>query len=76
MSYDQAPITVHPPSATGGRRVSVHTQGRDEVLGTAYSDHDVVVFLEAAGVVDPESVLDDAQWVEWLGAPAHEYGTS
>ncbi|MGV9790829.1 hypothetical protein [Streptomyces sp. NPDC003435] len=56
--------------------MSVHTQGRDEVLGTAYSDHDVVVFLEAAGVVDPESVLDDAQWVEWLGAPAHEYGTS
>ncbi|MGW4291177.1 hypothetical protein ACWEIK_30080 [Streptomyces sp. NPDC004673] len=55
--------------------MTVHAQGRDEVLGTAHSDHDVIVFLEAAGVVDPESVLNDPQWVERLGAPARKYGT-
>ncbi|MDK1348839.1 hypothetical protein QNO09_37390 [Streptomyces sp. 378] len=54
-----APIVVHLPSRTGGRSVTVHSHGRDEILGTGYSDHDLVVFLEAAGVDDPEGVLDD-----------------
>ncbi|MEW2282908.1 hypothetical protein [Streptomyces cyaneofuscatus] len=42
-------IVVHRPSVSGGRRVTVHSRGRDEILGTAYSDHDLVVFLESAG---------------------------
>lgn len=50
----------------------MHRQGRDEVLGTAYSDHDLVVFLEGAGIADPETILADPQWVEWRGGPAHE----
>ncbi|MFI9754285.1 hypothetical protein [Streptomyces collinus] len=71
-----APIFVHRPSLSGGRRVTVHSDGRDEILGTAYSDHDLVVFLEGAGVADPEAVLDDPQWVEWRGGPAHEFSAA
>jgi hypothetical protein len=68
-----APIVVHRPSLSGGRRITAHSGGRDEILGTAYSDHDVVVFLEAAGVTDPAAVLDDPRWVEWRGARAHDF---
>ncbi|MEU6578511.1 hypothetical protein [Streptomyces sp. NPDC046805] len=68
-----APVVVHRPSAAGGRRVTAHAHGRDEDLGTAYSDHDLVVFLEAAGVTDPGDVLDDPQMIDWRGAPAHHW---
>ncbi|MFJ6509315.1 hypothetical protein [Streptomyces sp. NPDC091879] len=71
-----APVVVHRPSISGGRRVSVHSHGRDEILGTAYSDHDLVVFLEAAGIPDPEVVLDDPHWVEWRDGPAHEWSAA
>ncbi|QGZ52550.1 MULTISPECIES: hypothetical protein [Streptomyces] len=54
-----APIVVHRPSPSGGRRVTARRTGRDEILGLAHSDHDRVVFLVAAGVIDPEQVLDD-----------------
>ncbi|MGW7050034.1 hypothetical protein ACWGDT_46865 [Streptomyces avermitilis] len=70
---DSAPIVVHQPSISGGRRVTVDSSGRDEILGTAYSDHDLVVFLEGAGVVEPVAILDDPQWVEWRGGDAHEF---
>lgn len=69
-----APIVVHRPGASGGRRVTVHRDGRDEILGLAHSDHDLVVFLEGAGVIDPETILDDPQWVEWRGEP-HQFDT-
>ncbi|MGW5307810.1 hypothetical protein ACWERF_28265 [Streptomyces griseoluteus] len=69
-----APIVVHRPSRTGGRRVTMHTDdGRDEILGTAYGDHDLVVFLESAGASDPEALLDDPGWVEWRGSPPHQW---
>ncbi|MFE9444883.1 hypothetical protein ACFYO2_39275 [Streptomyces sp. NPDC006602] len=68
-----APIVVHRPSISGGRRVTV---GRDEILGTAYSDHDLGVFLEGADVADPEAILDDPQWVEWRGGSAHEFSAA
>ncbi|MER7983877.1 hypothetical protein [Streptomyces sp. NPDC095817] len=71
-----APVVVHRPSISGGRRVSVHRSGRDDILGTAYSDHDLVVFLEAAGIADAEFVLDDSRWVEWRDAPAHEWSAA
>ncbi|MFD6349997.1 hypothetical protein ACFWF9_35550 [Streptomyces roseolus] len=67
------PITVHRPSSSGGRRVTVHRHGRDEILGVAYSDHDLAVFLERSGVSDPETVIDDPAWVEWRGGRAHEW---
>ncbi|MEU8672724.1 hypothetical protein [Streptomyces anulatus] len=60
-----APIVVHRPSILDGRPVTVHGRGRDEILGTVYSDHDLVVFLEGAGVAELDSILDDLQWVEW-----------
>ncbi len=71
-----APITVHRPSASGGRRVSVHRHGRDEILGLAHSDHDLIVFLEAAGIMDPEAVLDDPRWVEWRDGRAHQWSAA
>ena len=72
-SVTSAPIVVHRPSDSGGRRVTVHSSGREEILGTAFSDHDLVVFLEGAGVAEPDAILDDPQWVEWRGGPAHEF---
>ncbi|MFF9089912.1 hypothetical protein ACF1BE_26560 [Streptomyces sp. NPDC014991] len=51
----------------------MHSSGRDEILGTAYSDHDLVVFLEGAGVAEPEAILDDPQSVECRGGHAHEF---
>ncbi|MFJ4972785.1 hypothetical protein [Streptomyces sp. NPDC088755] len=72
----RAPIVVHRPSVSGGRRVTVHGRGRDEILGTAYSDHDLVVFLEGAGVTEPDSILDDPQWVEWRDGPAHLFSAA
>ncbi|MGV9761675.1 hypothetical protein ACWDUC_38555 [Streptomyces tricolor] len=71
-----APIVVHRLSSSGGRRVTVHSHGQDEILGTAYSDHDLVVFLEGAGVDDPEAIWDDPRWVEWRGGPAHEFSAA
>ncbi|MEW2079876.1 hypothetical protein AB0941_41235 [Streptomyces sp. NPDC013433] len=72
----RAPIVVHCPSLSGGGRVTVHRHGQDEILGTAYSDHDLVVFLEGADVAEPEAILDDPQWVEWCGGPAHEFSAA
>ncbi|OEJ61089.1 hypothetical protein BGM19_26820 [Streptomyces agglomeratus] len=60
-----AHLVVHRPSISGGRRLTAHRHGRDETLGTAYSDHDLVVLLEAAGVDQPDTVMDDPHWVEW-----------
>ncbi|CQR59350.1 SCJ4.29c, unknown, len: 127 aa (plasmid) [Streptomyces leeuwenhoekii] len=54
----------------------MHSGGRDEILGTPYSDLDLVVFLEGAGVVEPEAIWDDPQWVEWRGGHAHQFRTA
>ncbi|MFD3809250.1 hypothetical protein ACFWTC_38245 [Streptomyces sp. NPDC058619] len=67
------PTVVHRPSVSGGRRVTAHRHGRNEILGTAYSDHDLVVFLEAAGVDQPDAVMDDPRWVEWRGGRPHQW---
>ncbi|MFE4703123.1 hypothetical protein ACFRIC_39210 [Streptomyces sp. NPDC056738] len=48
----------------------MHSRGRDQILGIAYSDHDLVVFLENAAIPDPDEVLDDPRWVEWRGGHA------
>jgi hypothetical protein len=68
-----APIVVHRPSAPGGRRVTVRRNGRDEILGLAHSDHDLIVFLEATGIWEPELLIDDPLWVEWRGGEAHQW---
>lgn len=64
-----APIVVHPPSGTGGRRVTV----RGEILGLAHSDRDVIEFLRRVGLPDAEMLLDDPAWVRWRGGDAHHY---
>ncbi|WP_024756080.1 hypothetical protein [Streptomyces exfoliatus] len=65
-----APIVVHPPSPSGGRRVTVRQGG---ILGLAHRDADVIEFLRRAGLPDAEALLDDPHWVEWRGGSAHEY---
>ncbi|MFI0827320.1 hypothetical protein ACH4Q7_23010 [Streptomyces roseolus] len=64
-----APIVVHPPSPSGGRRVTV----RSSILGLAHSDRDVLEFLRRTGLEDADALLDDPRWVEWRGGRAHSY---
>ncbi|MER7624584.1 hypothetical protein [Streptomyces sp. NPDC126503] len=64
-----APVVVHRPSATGGRRVTV----RGEIAGLAHRDADVIEFLRRAGIPDAGELLDDPAWVEWRGGRAHLY---
>lgn len=69
-----APIAVHSPSPSGGRRVTVQARGREVgYLGLAHSDSELAAFLEGAGLVDAELILDDPRWVEWRGGQPHEY---
>jgi hypothetical protein len=70
---ESALIVVHRPSKSGGRRVSVRRGGQDKILGLAHSDHDLVVFLEGAGLSDPDELLDDPHWVEWRGGRPHQW---
>jgi hypothetical protein len=68
------PVVVHESSRpSGGRRVTRRRGGREETLGFAHSDHDLIVFLEAAGVADPEAALDDPCRVHWQGGQAHHW---
>ena len=53
--------------------MTVHVNNHDERLVLAHSDHDVIVFLADAGLMDPERILDNPAVVEWQGAGAHEY---
>lgn len=64
-----APIVIHRPSVTGGRRVTI----RGQIAGLAHDDQDVVEFLRRAGLPDAEQLLDDPSWVQWRGARAHRY---
>ncbi|MER5883095.1 hypothetical protein ABT160_04630 [Streptomyces sp. NPDC001941] len=65
----KAPITVHPASPSGGRRVTANGQ----ILGLAHSDADVVEFLRRAGLEEADQILDNPLWVSWRGGHAHEY---
>nr|WP_079123850.1 hypothetical protein [Streptomyces sp. NBRC 110611] len=58
---DRPPVVVHPPSPTGGRRVT----SRGEILGLAYSSVDLLEFLRRAGL-DTVS-LEDRDLIEWRG---------
>ncbi|AWT41233.1 MULTISPECIES: hypothetical protein [Streptomyces] len=55
-------VIVSPPSPTGGRRVRID----DRILGTAYSLHDLTVFLQNAGLTgwDELDVLE-SDLIEW-----------
>ncbi|MCX4993823.1 hypothetical protein [Streptomyces longwoodensis] len=57
-------VVVYPPSETGGRRVRVD----GEILGTAYTLHDVSVFLERAGLEGWDELdVAQAEMIEWRG---------
>ncbi|MFE7332469.1 hypothetical protein ACFU8W_48055 [Streptomyces sp. NPDC057565] len=64
-----APIVVHRPSPTGGRRVTAY----GKILGLAHDDRDLVEFLRRAGLPDTETLIDDPQMVEWQGGRAHKW---
>ncbi|MFJ1804497.1 hypothetical protein [Streptomyces sp. NPDC088180] len=64
-----APIVVHRPSVADGQRITVYDRSRDEILGTTYSEHNLVVLLEGAGVAEPEEILD-------RDGPAHEFSAA
>ncbi|AVZ76466.1 hypothetical protein SLUN_33910 [Streptomyces lunaelactis] len=63
------PIVVHRISPSGGRRVTV----RDQIMGLAHSDRDLLEFLRLAGLPDADALLDDPTWIEWVGGREHEY---
>ncbi|MFI6347961.1 hypothetical protein [Streptomyces sp. NPDC050560] len=65
-----APIVVHQPSPSGGRRVTA----RGQILGLAHSDADLLEFLRRAGLPDADTIIDDPDWVEWRGGGPHTYG--
>ena len=57
-------VIVGPPGEGGGRRVQVDS----ETLGTAYSLHDLSVFLERAGLEGLDVVdLVNSPLIEWRG---------
>lgn len=60
-----ARVVVSPPEEHGGRRIYVDGQP----LGTAFSLHDLAVFLERAGLEgwDELDVARHAQLIEWHG---------
>ncbi|MET4670866.1 hypothetical protein [Streptomyces sp. PvR018] len=64
-----APIVIHRPSPTGGRRVTIQGQ----IAGLAHDDGDVIEFLRRAGLPDAADLLDQGDWVEWRGGRAHQY---
>ncbi|MEU2510542.1 hypothetical protein [Streptomyces syringium] len=65
-----ARVAVHPPSPTGGRRVTVGA----EILGVAYGIADLLEFLRRAGM-DPDDVrLDDPGLIDWRGGGPDVWG--
>ncbi|MFI1954821.1 hypothetical protein ACH437_23735 [Streptomyces xinghaiensis] len=62
------PVVVHPPSPSGGRRVSVGA----EILGLAYGLRDVEEFLRRAGLEDVDAAT--SALIEWRGGGPEEWG--
>ncbi|MDX3538122.1 hypothetical protein PV721_27970 [Streptomyces sp. MB09-01] len=62
---DQTEIVVHPVSAQGGRKVTVHALGVDADLGRAFTPEDVSEFLRRAGLEGVE--LSEDGPIRWEG---------
>ncbi|QKW50053.1 hypothetical protein [Streptomyces buecherae] len=61
---EHPPVIVHPPTASGGRRVTI----RGVIVGLAHGRGDVAEFLRRAGVEDPDDLtLDNPDQIEWRG---------
>ncbi|MFD9851587.1 hypothetical protein ACFWXZ_04855 [[Kitasatospora] papulosa] len=52
-----APIVIHQPSPTDGRRVTIQGQ----IAGLAHDDQDVTEFLRRAGLPDAERLPDQPE---------------
>jgi hypothetical protein len=70
----ERPVVVYPPSEGGGRRVRVD----GAILGTAYSLHDLTVFLERAGLEGWDDLdVAGSGLIEWRGGgPDAWFGTT
>ncbi|MGW1840654.1 hypothetical protein [Streptomyces sp. BBFR2] len=68
---EHPPVIVHPPSPSGGRRVTVHGQ----IVGLAHGRGDVAEFLRRAGLGEPaeDITLDDPNLVEWRGGDLNDW---
>ncbi|MGW5121878.1 hypothetical protein ACWEQ8_41645 [Streptomyces noursei] len=68
---EHPPVIVHPPTPSGGRRVTVHGQ----IVGLAHGRGDVAEFLRRAGVADPahDVSLDDPRLIEWRGGSLDDW---
>lgn len=62
---EHPPVIVHPPTPSGGRRVTV----RGQIVGLAHGRGDVAEFLRRAGLAEPSEdiALDDPGLIEWRG---------
>ncbi|SCF80024.1 hypothetical protein GA0115280_113017 [Streptomyces sp. Cmuel-A718b] len=70
---EHPPVIVYPPSATGGRRVTVHGQ----IVGLAHGRGEVAALLRAAGFAPgPDKVveLDRPGLIEWRGGDLDTWG--
>ncbi|MCB5164475.1 hypothetical protein LG634_06445 [Streptomyces bambusae] len=68
-----ARLVIHPPDENGWRRVRYD----GVAIGVAYKPSDVVAFLEAAGMQDPETFdLTDPALVEWRGGGPETWAES
>ncbi|MEU1600492.1 hypothetical protein ABZ468_49040 [Streptomyces sp. NPDC005708] len=57
-------VSVDAPCGPGGRRIRID----DEVLGTAYSLHDLAVFLRRAGLAGWDELdVAESDAIEWHG---------
>ncbi|MGY5128962.1 hypothetical protein [Streptomyces nigrescens] len=68
---EHPPVIVHPPTPSGGRRVTV----RGQIVGLAHGRGDVAEFLRRAGVAAPagDIELDDPHLVEWRGGSLDDW---
>ncbi|GAB2731654.1 hypothetical protein [Streptomyces bullii] len=63
MASDR-PVVVYPPDEQGGRRVRVN----GEIMGRAYSLHDLTVFLQRAGLEGWDELdVAGSELIEWRG---------
>ncbi|WP_069172636.1 hypothetical protein [Streptomyces griseus] len=69
---EHPPVIVHPPSPTGGRRVTV----RGRIVGLAHGRGEVASLLRRAGLAEgvEEIDLDQPDLIEWRGGDLDTWG--
>lgn len=68
-----ARLVIYPPDENGWRRVRYD----GVAIGVAHKPSDILVFLSAAGMEDPEELdLTDPELVEWRGPGPESWAES